>query len=78
MKVLKALAAGTNAKLYLYAGSHLGVNLHGWLNPWEDDFYVIIDIRKKSAVWEGCIGKCAAVHSSGKDFNDPNIGMPSR
>ena len=65
MQVLKSLAAGVNAQLYLHAGSHLGAILHGQPIPWDDDTDVFMDIRVEGDIWEACSGNGTIVHSSG-------------
>jgi len=46
LKAAKAIAASTNAHLYLHAGSHLGAVVHGQPIPWDDDIDAFMDFRR--------------------------------
>ena len=53
-KVVQAMAASLQARLYLYAGGHLGALLHGQPMPWDDDIDLAIDRDKLGEFMEIC------------------------
>lgn len=54
MKVVNAIAASINARVYLHAGSHLGAVIHGQPIVWDDDVDMWMDFSKMESFLEVC------------------------